>query len=963
MRDVGREFVQSHCLISKQQHQWASSRFLLGIQILEEYIAGRPSDIEHAIAAFNDAITIWTPVDSPRNWSRTKLNLGTCHLKKRIGLKVENVECAIDQYKEALKVADRSEWPDHWATLQDALGQAYRQRLGGDFAENLELAIDYLTASLSVRSPETGLRSYALCLNNLGNAHLDRVLGEPSDNVERAMAFYRQALTAIEPHAGNDDDDLRALLSQNLGLAYRDRMFGDPEKDRELALSYIGRAVDIYKQLDVPHLEATTIANLASVYLMERFRHLQTRRADLNFAIDQLTVALRTLDEEISPHEWATAKVLLGQAYMERARFIDREEGFQNAIDHLEASLRVRTQSGDPLEWARTMQTLGSAHSMRGNAGAGIECYNKTLAVYTTAFPFERRRTLKNIGNSFFEQGEFEKALPLFEEAIKLGEDLLWISNTPRAKHVEAAEISVLYPNLAYSLLALGKRDESIVSLDRGKALLMVQALSLSDLAVNRLDDTTRKRVQALRDEIRGDEKLLSELLSQGSPEDVEPVQQRLERARRDLRGEIAASGRGADTYRSLAGGLTVTEILELVRPGELLVAPIVTPRGVAVIMVPAGVKTVEEQHVFWLDYPELYQMLHPAQPVYNPGSTEQFHDWLYWYSVWRSDVLDETLQNRESFLDDLLQALWKGVMEHVHQYAKQLAVHTLLLLPQGGLQLLPLHAAWRLDDGERRYLLDDYVIYHAPSAWLLRQCRLRSDELGKRRALCVAVKRYKDFLHLRPLPFAHVEAREVSNITKAKLMRDKEATAASVVENVQSFTHVHFACHATVSNDPLAAALQLGGYGAMPRDELQVRQIISDLNLSETRLVTLAACETGVIDYLLSADEYVGIPGSLLWAGAAGVVTSLFMVHDLASCLLWRCFYDFHWNQGLEPAAALRAAQRCLRDMTADELRVIAESWRPEDPNAAEELLFAARVDRPFSHPLKWSGFVYVGA
>jgi CHAT domain-containing protein len=88
-----------------------------------------------------------------------------------------------------------------------------------------------------------------------------------------------------------------------------------------------------------------------------------------------------------------------------------------------------------------------------------------------------------------------------------------------------------------------------------------------------------------------------------------------------------------------------------------------------------------------------------------------------------------------------------------------------------------------------------------------------------------------------------------------------------------------------------------------------------------------------------------------------------LFVVHDLASCLLWRAFYDFHWNKQMTPAAALRAAQIWLRDLTSDELKQIADSWQAKEPVAAEEARFFALTERPFSHPLLWSGFVYVGA
>ena len=63
-----------------------------------------------------------------------------------------------------------------------------------------------------------------------------------------------------------------------------------------------------------------------------------------------------------------------------------------------------------------------------------------------------------------------------------------------------------------------------------------------------------------------------------------------------------------------------------------------------------------------------------------------------------------------------------------------------------------------------------------------------------------------------------------------------------------------------------------------------------------------------------------------------------------------------------MAPAAALRAAQIWLRDLKSDELMRIANSWRAENPDAVEEARYVARAEMPFSHPLFWSGFVYVG-
>jgi tetratricopeptide (TPR) repeat protein len=169
---------------------------------------------------------------------------------------------------------------------------------------------------LAVRARLPDRRAHVLSLNNLANAYLERIRGSATDNTERALALYQQAAAILEGEA-EPDPNLAALVFQNLGLAYRDRLYGDPEVDQEKAAEFIGLAIAVYQNKDAPFVQASALTNLASVYLMERFRALPTREADLALSVEYLTIALGVLDEHESAEECATAHVLLGQALVE----------------------------------------------------------------------------------------------------------------------------------------------------------------------------------------------------------------------------------------------------------------------------------------------------------------------------------------------------------------------------------------------------------------------------------------------------------------------------------------------------------------------------------------------------------------------------------------------------------------------------------------------------------------------
>ena len=86
--------------------------------------------------------------------------------------------------------------------------------------------------------------------------------------------------------------------------------------------------------------------------------------------------------------------------------------------------------------------------------------------------------------------------------------------------------------------------EEALVMLERGKTRLLVQALSLSDLSLERLEKAERERIQSLREEISGQERLLIALTRDGAEQDLQQVRDRLEHDRASLRSELGALSR-----------------------------------------------------------------------------------------------------------------------------------------------------------------------------------------------------------------------------------------------------------------------------------------------------------------------------------------------------------------------------------------------------------------------------------
>jgi CHAT domain-containing protein len=105
-------------------------------------------------------------------------------------------------------------------------------------------------------------------------------------------------------------------------------------------------------------------------------------------------------------------------------------------------------------------------------------------------------------------------------------------------------------------------------------------------------------------------------------------------------------------------------------------------------------------------------------------------------------------------------------------------------------------------------------------------------------------------------------------------------------------------------------------------------------LNLGNTDLVVLSACQTGVGD-VRSGEGVFGLRRAFQQAGARSIIMSLYEVPDETTSDLMTRFYE-NWLSDESKASALR--------------------------NASLDLLAQRRAEGKSDHPLFWGGFILVG-
>lgn len=169
--------------------------------------------------------------------------------------------------------------------------------------------------------------------------------------------------------------------------------------------------------------------------------------------------------------------------------------------------------------------------------------------------------------------------------------------------------------------------------------------------------------------------------------------------------------------------------------------------------------------------------------------------------------------------------------------------------------------------------------------------------------------------LHFQRLPFSRLEAEAIAAVSpKEKTLqaldfRASRSTAMSA--DLTQYRIVHFATHGLLdSRHPELSGLVLSlvNERGKPENGFLGLQDIYNMNLAAD-LVVLSACETG-LGKQVDGEGLVGLTRGFMYAGASRVVASLWSVSDEATAKLMGDFYKAMEEEGMRPAAALRAAQ-----------------------------------------------------
>jgi CHAT domain-containing protein/tetratricopeptide (TPR) repeat protein len=990
-------------------HDWAATQHNLGFAYWYRIRGERVDNLERAIAAYEVALTVRTREQFPRDWAVTQNNLGLAYWKRILGERADNLERAIAAYEAALTVHTREAFPHEWARTQNNLGIAYKDRIPGEHADNLERSITAYDGALTVYTREAFPRYWAQTKDNLGTTYWRRIRGERADNLEQAIAAYDAALTVYTREAFPEQ---WAQSQNNLGLAYWNRIRGEHADNLERAIAAYEAALTVYTREAFPQEWARGQNNIGLAY-NDRIRG---ERADnLERAIAAYEAALTVYTREAFPQEWARARNNVGLAYNDRIRG-ERADNLERAIAAYEAALTVYTREAFPRNWAQTQTNLGLSYwnRIRGaredNLRQAIAAHQAALTVYTPeAFPRGHLRTAGSLGRIQLANGDWRCAAAAYAGAREAFV-LLFGQGLNRAEADDIiSKAGPLFVEAAYAAAEQGDLAGAFSLLMEGKARLIGVMLRQINLP---LSGEARTHLEMLRHETRQMEREAEAAKGEAAA----GAFQRLIALRRDLGALMkTASERETDQGGALllAGKLTTD--------GGAVVAPIVADIGGKALIVAANGEGLAVTEV---DFPRLTTK-RLRELMRGPDHEVKLGGWLVAYNKnYEMGALrkkmegpprpspaeyETLLRQHEQLMREWLAAvgelgpeLWRLIGQDISGALAQRDIkrgERIIWMPSGALGILPIGLA--ADPATGRRFGDDFEIVDAPSLEALRAAE-RQIATADTRTLAVAVPD-------NGLPSVEFETSVIASHfdpSARTILAKSGATSQATLDALRARNYWHFATHGSFDwGDARRSSLRMSG-----GDELTINTLIATDGLAKPRLVALSACETGLFDFQSNADEFIGLPGTFMALGAAGVLGTLWPVEDRATALLVAKFYDLHLGDRLAPPTALKEAQAWLKNATRGELIAYAKATASrsgangaaladkletsllrgphEDPRfapltklvehagraaaAGGKTLLAGLLgrkprgprldDRPFAHPYYWGGFTYTG-
>jgi len=926
-------------------------------------ITGNEQWAERASKLYDDVLQVFTRSLHPETWAITQHALGYMFfLRFEFSGDENRAQVAENYYRAAIETIDQGNDPDDWAMVQHSLGNLLLSRYEhyGDesIARNCE---NCCVNALRIYEREIALLDWALEHHLLGTLYSVRFERSWDDGDARsAQDHYDKALKEFRL----DISPLNwAMVQHSLGNLFLGRYERSRSKSDGVASGeHYQNALKVYhREYDPSHWAGTQYA-LANL-LAHRYEESKDS-GDADASENHYRNALLEYQRDTVPAFWALVQHALGNLQYLRYEIQGSDEYAQAAERHYKNALGEFHKEMAPAHWATVQHGLGSLFSLLYERH-GQNVYAQTAREYLLAiqehalssglppiFSYKANASLTRLS---FNQGnwvETTRTYMLTQETLQV---LLALQTLRSGKETWLAEAYGLASVAAYAFAQLGKYEDAIVAFEAGRTHLLRETLEQNRRDLLRLVDSGHKdlldRFERAAEEINR----LSEMKNKLPNNWIN----RLQSSRSELNQAIHTI-QEIPEFRNFMKPPSFVQIAEVAKEYPLVYLLATSSGGLAMIVTGSNIRAVPLNHV----NEDLVKAWLIKEKDGKPAG-----GYLHG-QIGNVQVGPE--------LNNILVSIGARIIGPIIPALQELDLKNLTFIPSGLLALFPFHAASYTINEKQYMFLDEYTSSYAPSAlilgWLNKNMVSHSKEIRRLLVIGNPMPLPQDYQSLR---FAQLEAEQVAKsfAGQSQFLCETDATLDAVEKNIDSASYLHFACHGEFDHlNPLNSGLILR-HG----ERLTLNDLLGRLKLCEyTRLVVLSACKTALTDFSKLPDEALGLPGGFLFAGALGVVGTLWPVEDLSTVLLMIRFYQYLFQndlhrggESISPPEALRNAQRWLKDVKAKELKDYVKSFRleylTESTSTAinevyKRLMFEEDDSQPYTHPYYWAGYTFHG-
>jgi CHAT domain-containing protein/tetratricopeptide (TPR) repeat protein len=825
---------------------------------------------------------------------------------------------------------------------------------------NYTKALDYFQEALKIVEETTNLREKSKILAGIGK------LFYFEGDYQKSTEYLGKALSIAERNNYKEEE---ADIYQGLGTLYR--YLGDDEKALEYYLLSLKVLTEIEQEEGIENDKGFIHAEIARSYERIWFSKLA-----YSSPFEEKTNSLWAKSTEhygkaISEYQRIGNKLEEGRMYSESAKdfavFSKGAENQSQVIELLNKAFNLHKQIGSKLYEMEDYFTAGEIYEMWGNHSSALQNFNKGLEISRSLNGMGwDHKFLDRIGVVYTNLGDYDKAFSLYKEALSINQDrglyhhsLIILSNigwnfrlagkyedakkyysnaieimelTRTALHAEDSRMSFsgdiekfyIYEGMIYVLLKLGENGKAFNYAEHAKSRVLLDSLG-NKLKLNNLKDNKL---------IEDEKKLRERMLNVARRIDEEMSSQKSNKQGtilHDLKMELTSI---KDEYIQL-----ITKIMN--ENPELSTLISINP-----------IPLEEVQNLLDTDTTLLEYFITPDKT-------------LLWV-VGKSDlkVIEIALKDREltkkvnTYREKITtlqldheknsRELYDLLIKPAKPYIKTKRVD---IVPHAILHYLPFQALL----GENgKYFIEEYDLFFTPSASVLKFVYEKRKKItGK--VLAFGNPDVGD--EKLNLPYAETEIKKIKeNYPETSFYLKKTATEEKVKKLSSDYNIVHFASHGELNPEaPLFSSIRL----AKDKEEdgrLEVHEIFN-LDLKNTSLVTLSACETG-LGKLTQGDELIGLTRGFIYAGTPSILASLWKVNDSSTAEFMSMFYKNLKKYPKSEALRMAQIEMIHGDVGKGIVRGVGGITTSKEGRPSQQS--SLTVDG--SHPYFWAPFILIG-